>query len=313
MQKNPAENAIQILNIEFKRVEKWAVMIEEWDYYMDKNRNIIKKRVRKGIPDLVRGTVWQLLSDSVKLTLLQEEYESLLKVKESEFDSVIIRDITRTFPKHPIFRERAGPGQKSLFNVLKAFAIKNKEIGYCQGMGFISGLFLSYLDEQSSFWLLEAVVQKHELAGFFKSTMPSLGPSFYKLFVLMKRYLPKLFDHFLNQRVQPSMYASQWFLTIFSVNFSFEILAKIWDIYLLEGIKTVYRFGLAVLRIKEKEFLEADFEGVMDKIKTMYGEIDSETLLKTAFSIKITNKILQTISKEFEENPNQEIKEFLML
>ena len=33
-------------------------------------------------------------------------------------------------------------------NALKAYSIKNREIGYCQGMGFISGLFLSYMDEK---------------------------------------------------------------------------------------------------------------------------------------------------------------------
>jgi len=269
--------------------------------------------VRKGIPDLLRGTVWQLLANSLIATKNEEEYDYLLKLKDSEFDSVILRDITRTFPKHPIFRERAGPGQKSLYNVLKAFANKNKEIGYCQGMGFISGLFLSYLDEKSSFYLMEAVVKKLELAGFFKSTMPSLAPSFYNLSVLMKKYLPKLFEHFTAQRVQPSMYASQWFLTIFSVNFCFEILAKIWDILLLEGTKTIYRFGLAVLSIKEKELLELEFEGIMTKNKTMYSEIDGDALVKMALSIKVTNKMLQTLSTELEENANQEIKEFLML
>jgi len=97
------------------------------------------------------------------------------------------------------------------------------------------------------------------------------------------------------------------------VNFSFGILARIWDIYLLEGIKTVYRFGLAVLSIKEKELLETDFEGIMDKIKNMYNEIDPDTLIKTALNIKVTNKILQAIEKEHLENPDAEIKEFLMI
>ena len=105
--------------------------------------------------------------------------------------------------------------------------------------------------------------------------------------------LPKLCEHFFHHKVQPSMYASQWFLTIFCVNFNFDILARIWDIYLLEGIKSVFRFGLAVLSIKEKELLEVDFEGIMDKIKTMYNEIDKDLLVKAALNIKITNKILQ--------------------
>ena len=38
--------------------------------------------------------------------------------------------------------------QQALFNVLKAYAVYNPEIGYCQGMGFISALLLMYMAEE---------------------------------------------------------------------------------------------------------------------------------------------------------------------
>jgi hypothetical protein len=38
--------------------------------------------------------------------------------------------------------------QTQLYNILRAFAIKNKDVGYCQGMGFISAIFLTYMDEE---------------------------------------------------------------------------------------------------------------------------------------------------------------------
>jgi len=31
---------------------------------------------------------------------------------------------------------------------LKAFANKNKDVGYCQGMGFVSAIFLTYMNEE---------------------------------------------------------------------------------------------------------------------------------------------------------------------
>ena len=142
--------------------------------------------------------------------------------------------------------------------------------------------------------------------------MPSLNVSFYKLMSLMKKYIPNLFDHFVSDfffccwkmksnhnggqvdnRVQPSMFASQWFLTIFCVNCPFDLLSRIWDIYLLEGEKTIYRFGIAILKLKDKELMKMNFEDIMKKMKSIFKEVDLEKLIQTALSIKITRKILE--------------------
>ena len=55
---------------------------------------------------------------------------------------VIRRDIARTYPEHDMFKEKDGVGQESLFNVMKAYSLHDREVGYCQGSGFIVGLLL---------------------------------------------------------------------------------------------------------------------------------------------------------------------------
>jgi hypothetical protein len=92
------------------------------------------------------------------------------------------------------------------------------------------------------------------------------------------------------------MFASQWFLTLFAVNFSFEILARIWDIYLLEGEKTLYRFGIAVLILNQEDLLNDDFEKIMDGFKRMYKDVDLTKLVTTALNVKVTNTILRVIA-----------------
>ena len=47
-------------------------------------------------------------------------------------ERAIRRDLSRTFPEHSFFKERDGVGQESLFNVLKAYSVHDKEVGYCQ-------------------------------------------------------------------------------------------------------------------------------------------------------------------------------------
>ena len=44
----------------------------------------------------------------------------------------IIRDISRTFPSHIFFQQRHGPGQRSLYNILKAYSVYDRDVGYVQ-------------------------------------------------------------------------------------------------------------------------------------------------------------------------------------
>lgn len=91
------------------------------------------------------------------------------------------------------------------------------------------------------------------------------------------------------------MYASQWFLTLFAVNFPFDVLVRIWDIYIFEGEKTIYRIAIAILQKNEDELMAKEFEDLMIVIKNMYKIKDIDELITDALSLKITNSILQVI------------------
>jgi hypothetical protein len=45
-------------------------------------------------------------------------------------------------------------GQASLRRVLRAYSCYDREVGYCQGMNFIAGMFLTFTSEEDAFWLL---------------------------------------------------------------------------------------------------------------------------------------------------------------
>ena len=54
--------------------------------------------------------------------------------------------------------------------------------------------------------------------------------------------------------IKPDMYsATQWFVTVFlATDMPFNIILRIWDIYLNEGIKVIFRIGLALLYKTQK-------------------------------------------------------------
>lgn len=55
-------------------MRKWRKMIgvggSDWKHYVRRKPNVVKRRIRKGIPDCLRGLVWQLISGSRDLLLM---------------------------------------------------------------------------------------------------------------------------------------------------------------------------------------------------------------------------------------------------
>lgn len=52
----------------------------------------------------------------------------LYKTGMEKIELEIVRDLNRTYPSHVYFQQRQGPGQRSLFNVLKAYSVYDKKV-----------------------------------------------------------------------------------------------------------------------------------------------------------------------------------------
>ena len=56
-------------------------------------------------------------------------YAQLVSHSPDAIDLEIMRDLNRTFPNHVFFHQRQGPGQQSLFHVLRAYSAMDKQVG----------------------------------------------------------------------------------------------------------------------------------------------------------------------------------------
>ena len=54
-------------------------------------------------------------------------YERLMLASSSETELEIVRDLSRTYPSHVYYQQRQGPGQRSLFNVLRAYSVYDRQ------------------------------------------------------------------------------------------------------------------------------------------------------------------------------------------
>ena len=84
------------------------------------------------------------------------EYQRLTGLK-SKWEKKIGVDLNRSFPHHPLFEEGA-KGQDMMGRVLRAYSCKDEEIGYCQGMNFVTGVLLMEMEEEKAFWTLYAML-----------------------------------------------------------------------------------------------------------------------------------------------------------
>ena len=295
------------------RMEKWNYMIQNYEEFKTKKFDKLKSRTRKGIPDSLRSYIWQLFGEKNKY--YKKDYFKELDTKpiKEDIETVIIKDLDRTFPNCQLFKDKYGNGQRKLYKVLSNYSKHNKKTGYVQGMGFIAAVFLTYMDEESSFYMLDSLMDKYKLEGFYLPGFPELKKTFYILLNLEKKFVPKVYDLFKKEGMIPSMYASEWFICLFSRNLEFNGLVRIFDVFLLEGYKVIYRFSLAFLKIKEDEFLKGKdgLASIMQTINKSYENIDIENLFKIAFGFSISRKDLDKLGQEYDKIKDDQKNEFV--
>ena len=159
-QRDEAEK-IKLQHIESERTKKWLKMLANWNTTMTFRSDKLKRRLRKGVPDPVRGEVWKKLArvdDTKRIYRDAYKFTNLSKLTEKVNDE-IDRDLNRTFPGHDLFDSKGGAGQESLRRILQLYAAYDPATGYCQGMGFVAGMFLTYMVEEDAFYALMALLQ----------------------------------------------------------------------------------------------------------------------------------------------------------
>ena len=306
--------------IDFKAIPDQIIPTDEFGFiikndnkYAKKKYDKLKSRTRKGIPDCFRSHIWQIFAKKEKY-YKKDVYNQLNSVElDEDTKIVIIKDLDRTFPALLFFREKYGKGQRELYRVLSNYSKYNKETGYLQGMGFIVAVFLSYMDEESSFFMLDSLMKNYGLEGYYKPNFPDLKKTFYILLNLMKKFIPKVYELFRKEGMMPSMYASEWFICIFSRNLEFNSLVRIFDVFLLEGFKVIYRFALAFLKMKEEKFLggKDGLASIMQTMNECTENIDVEKVFKIAFGFSLSRNYIEKKGIEYNIVKNNKNDEFI--
>uniref|UniRef100_A0AAR2KYI5 Rab-GAP TBC domain-containing protein n=1 Tax=Pygocentrus nattereri TaxID=42514 RepID=A0AAR2KYI5_PYGNA len=285
----------------------WGRIVNEWEDVRKKKEKQLKELVRKGIPHHFRAIVWQLLCSAQNLPI-KDQYSELLKMT-SPCEKLIRRDIARTYPEHEFFKEKDSLGQEVLFNVMKAYSLVDREVGYCQGSAFIVGLLLMQMPEEEAFCVFVKLMQEYRLRELFKPSMAELGLCMYQFECMIQEQLPELHMHFQAQSFHTSMYASSWFLTIFLTSFPLPVATRIFDIFMCEGLEIVFRVGLAILQMNQAELIQLDMEGMLQSHLMSLIIFGPDKVIQVAYQVKYNAKKMKKLEKEYTTIKTKEMEE----
>ncbi|XP_065055506.1 TBC1 domain family member 10A-like [Rhopilema esculentum] len=285
-----------------KREMKWLSMMKSWETYMKSKskREKIKERCRKGIPSAIRGRAWQLLTGAIKRKEKESDVYGKLAEKESpEWEHTIWKDVPRTFPYHELYIEDKGPGQTSLFRVLKAYSLYNPDVGYSQALSPIVAVLLMHMTEEESFWALVSICDNY-LQGYFGKKLESVQLDCLIFSSLLERTYPYISNHFRKHGIDPAMYIVEWMMCVFSRTLPFATALRVWDIFFCEGVKMLFRTALSVLKVAfptEKSLLlhDDDYDTIQRVNNIAREDLHETVLIPLALSLKLTKNDLKKL------------------
>lgn len=314
------------------------------------------ERVAKGPPSCFRWCAWMIVTGLPEYRD-QELFNTyyLCNIKD-QTELQIKKDLNRTIPEaiaNLLSQKELAEKEFSLYKLLHSFAANDKEVAYCQGMNYIANflLLISDFNEVDSFYMLlslfsETFNNNLGIRGFYTQGFQLLNFYTYVFHYFFEERQPKLRKHIIKVlELQDEFWISKWFMTLFTICFPFEVVARIWDCLFSHGLDFLVKFTLAFLsELESRIFKINDTFDLIDFFKTLspfeneslvneftYGicssnnEISSESfnltqiippdskirieeIIANAIKITLPNSTLQNLKLKYEKENNVNLK-----
>ncbi len=105
------------------------------------------------------------------------------------------------------------------------------------------------MPEEEAFCLLVRLMNQYHLRDMFIQDMPGLHLHLYQFERLLEDLEPALYCHLHRRGVTPQLYATQWFLTLFAYRLPLQLVLRVYDLILSDGLETaILKFGIVLMQ-----------------------------------------------------------------
>ena len=153
-----------------------------------------------------------------------------------------------------------------------------------QGFNRIAAIALLFLNEEDAFWLMVYIIDVVMPGNYYTKQLmgAQVDQAVFKELVVEK--LPVLSAHLEKHGVDPALFSLNWFLCLFVDTLPVNTYLHIWDAFLFEGSKVLFRYALAILKSVEAKLLQqTDYMGLFSTFKT---EVESLTDVKELTKVR---------------------------
>ena len=278
----------------------------ENEYMKNKIPNVWKN------PEL-RITIWKLLLNYKNVNYT--ELKNNLSKEKIENINIIQLDTKRM-----IFKENEDPNtiQNSLTSILSCLSIAHPKINYSQGMNYIAYFLYEISEsEEEAFQIFNCLLTSTTYGDLFLDDLSRLNKYFYVFERLIFIYLPEISMHLKNKELSVRYFISPWFITLFTNSFKNiknqqnpKILKWIFDLFIINGWKSILKIGLCLIKHFEIKILSCDLDELLhflinDILKFEFFQNENYDNLRNIYEkLKIENALIENIENEYNLKEN---------
>ncbi|KAL6723099.1 hypothetical protein Aduo_018140 [Ancylostoma duodenale] len=273
----------------------------------DKVEQLIKAG---GIPHSMRPYLWPRFAGATKKRIAAGySYDEVLRQSAQDKPSIgvqIERSLLRTLPNNICFWKKNGSGVDALRRVLKAVAFIYPDLGYCEGMGIIVAMLLLFCSEETTFWMMTALIEDILPPNYYSQTLLGVQADERATRHLMKSHVPDLNKILDELDVEVSLVTVNWLLTLFASVFPPRTLLRVWDFVFYTGSVSIFRVIISIMKMKEDEIVElgrssrssADLFNAISQLPQSVVEVDKLVEYMTSFEFTITEHLINELRKK---------------
>ena len=179
--------------------------------------------------------------------------------------------------------------------MLESYSCYRPDVGYVQGMSFLSGILLLNMEPLPAFIALCNLLNQDMYFKFYRMNAQQMRIHLDAFQAVFRDQLPQLFAHFSALGVQPDMYLYDWLLTIFSRALPLDVTHRVWDNFLCNGHVFLFRTALGLLRLQQQTFLALGFEEALQLLNRPPKAVEADALFADIARISVTEERLSKL------------------